>query len=76
MFNNKYKNENDTKQNYYYKQENNDQNLNFIDKNKEINENEDLPLSTKIQEKKTEVKVKISMMKRNIIEFKREIDKS
>ena len=76
MFNNKYKIENDTKQNYYYKQENNDQNLNVIDKNKEINENEDLPLSTKIQEKKTEVKVKISMMKRNIIEFKREIDKS
>jgi hypothetical protein len=76
MFNNKYKIENDTKQNYYYKQENNDQNLNVIDTNKEINENEDLPLSTKIQEKKTEVKVKISMMKRNIIEFKREIDKS
>jgi len=76
MFNNKYKIENDTKQNYYYKQENNDQNLNVIDKNKDINENEDLPLSSKIQEKKTEVKVKISMMKRNIIEFKREIDKS
>jgi len=76
MFNNKYKIENDTKQNYYNKQENNDQNLNVIDKNKDINENEDLPLSSKIQEKKTEVKVKISMMKRNIIEFKREIDKS
>lgn len=76
MFSNNYKIENDTKQNYYYKQENNDKNLNVIEKNKEINENEDLPLSTKIQEKKTEVKVKISMMKRNIIEFKREIDKS
>ena len=39
-------------------------------------EDEELPLSTKIQEKKTELKVKISMMKRNVIEFKREIEKS
>ncbi len=39
-------------------------------------EGDELPLSTKIQERKTELKVKISMMKRNVIEFKREIEKS
>ncbi len=74
MYNNKNKIDHDTKKDYYYLQQNN--NHNIIDINNENNQNEELPVSTKIQEKKTELKVKISMMKRNLIEFKREIEKS
>jgi hypothetical protein len=77
MYKNQNKSHNEIEDNYYYQQEEtNDQNFMINDRNIESNQHEELPLSTKIQEKKTEVKVKISMLKRNVIEFKREIDKS